>query len=85
MPTNSFDFTNNLSPHPILHCAAVVDKGAAVLPGDESETRSTIAFSHNTHTVTTNLDETNHLLRKGIVDNLIKNPRTFQGGKDNVK
>jgi len=85
IPINSFDFTDNLSPHLILHCAAVVDKGAELLPGDESETRSTIAFSQNTHTITTNLDETTHVRRKAIVDNLIKNRRKFQGGKDDVK
>jgi hypothetical protein len=39
----------------------------------------------NTHTITTNLDETTYVLHTRIIDNLIKNSKTFEGGKDYVK
>jgi hypothetical protein len=85
MRTNSFYFTDNLPLHPRLHSAAVVDMGAAGLPGNVFETRSTITSSQNNYTINTSLDETTYVLLKAIVDNLIKNPKTFQGGKDDVK
>jgi len=59
--------------------------GTISLSGDEPEIHSKITPSRSAHTITSNLDETTYLLRKAIVDNLIKNPKTFQGDKEDVK
>ena len=85
MTVSTFDLTDNLPPRPILRSTGLVDGGATGLPGDEPENRSTINQSRYSHTINTNLDDTSYVLRKAIVDNLIKNPKTFQGGKDDVK
>jgi hypothetical protein len=87
--TNNFDLTDNLPPRPILRSTAIVDMGATRLSGDLSENRSNIAhpsnMSHNISNHTSNLDQTTYVIHKAIIDNLIKNPKTFQGGKEDVK
>ncbi len=83
--TNSFDLTDNLPPRPILRSTAIYDTGATRLPGDEFKNQSTIAPSSNISHNTPNLDQTTYVIHKAIVDNLIKNPKTFQGGKEDVK
>ena len=55
------------------------------MPGDDSRNRSTPFPSSNTLMTATNLDQTTYVLRKAIVDNLIKNPKTFQGGSEDIK
>ena len=69
----------------ILRFTAIVDIGATKLSGDESESRSTIAPLSNISHNTSNLDQTTYVIHKAIIDNLIKNPKTFQGGKEDVK
>jgi len=83
--TNSFDLTDNLPPRPILRSTAIVDVSATRLTGDDSEKRSPIAPYSNISHNTSNLDQTTYVIHKAIVDNLIKNPKTFQGGKEDVK
>lgn len=50
--TNSFDFTNNLPPRPVLESTGICNIGATRLTDDGSEKRSTVALyskiSHNT-------------------------------------
>jgi hypothetical protein len=82
---NNFDLTDNLPPRPILRSTAIVDMGTTGLSSDEPVNRSTFAPTQNTFLTTSNLDQTTYVLRKAIVDNLIKNPKTFQGGKEDVK
>lgn len=83
--TNNFDLTDNLPPRPILRSTAIVDIGATRLSGDESVNRSTIAPPSNISHNTSNLDQTTYVIHKAIIDNLIKNPKIFQGGKEDVK
>ena len=59
--------------------------GTTSLSGDEPKIHSKITLSRNAYTITSNLDETTYVLRKAIVDNLIKNPKTLQGDKEDVK
>ncbi|CAF4927498.1 unnamed protein product [Rotaria sp. Silwood1] len=82
---NDFDLTDNLPPHPILRSTAIVDMGATRLTGDETENRSTVAPSSNISRHSSSLDQTTYVIHKAIIDNLIKNPKTFQGGKEDVK
>ena len=82
---NNFDLTDNLPPHPILGSTAIVDTGVIRLSGDESKNRSIITSRSKIFHNTSNLDQTTYVIHKAIVDNLIKNPKTFQGGKEDVK
>ncbi|CAF1302635.1 unnamed protein product [Rotaria sordida] len=83
--TNNFDLTDNLPPRPILRSTAIGDIGATTLSGDEFGNRSTITPTSNISHNTSNLDQTTYVIHKAIIDNLIKNPKTFQGGKEDVK
>ena len=73
----------NLPRQPPAFCStALVDIGATSILGETSATTSA--------NVTNNLslsmvDQTLNDLRRAIVANLIKNPKTFKGGKDDVK
>ncbi|CAF2002117.1 unnamed protein product [Rotaria magnacalcarata] len=80
--TDNFDLTYNLPPRPILRLTAIIDIGAIKLSGDESENRATITPPSNISHNTSNLDEITYVIHKAIIDNLIKNPKTFQGGKE---
>ena len=83
--TNSFDLTDNLPPRPILRSTAIVDIGATRLSGDDFRNRSSMVPPSNISHNTSNLDQTTYVIHKAIIDNLIKNPKTFQGGKEDVK
>ncbi|CAF1362496.1 unnamed protein product [Rotaria sordida] len=83
--TNNFDLTDNLPPCPILRSTAMVDIGATRLSGDKPENRSTIASPSNVSHNTSNLDQTTYVIHKAIIDNLIRNPKKFQEGKEDVK
>jgi hypothetical protein len=82
---SGLDLSEHLPPRPILRSTALGDMGTTSLSGDEPEIHSKITPSRSAHTITSNLDETTYVLRKAIVDNLIKNPKTFQGDKEDVK
>ena len=83
--TNNSDLTNNLPPRPILRSTPIVDIGTTRPSSDESKNRSTNAPLTNIPHNTSNLDQTTYVIHKAIVDNLIKNPKTFQDGKEGVK
>ena len=82
---NNFDSTDHLPPRPILRSTAIVDAGATRRLGDVSENPSTFAPLSNISHSTSNLDQTTYVIHEAIIDNLIKNPKTFQGGKEDVK
>ncbi|CAF4683062.1 unnamed protein product, partial [Rotaria sp. Silwood2] len=59
--------------------------GATRLTDDETENQSTIAPPSNISHHSSNLDQTTYVIHKAIIDNLIKNPKMFQEGKEDVK
>jgi hypothetical protein len=83
--TSTFDITDDLPGRPILRSTALVDVVPAGTTGDGSESRSVSVPIRSSQIFNSSLDETTYVVRKAIVDNLIKNPKTFQGGKDEVK
>ena len=83
--TNHFDSTDHLPPRPILRSTAIVDVGVNRRLGDVSENPSTFAPPSNISHSTSTLDQTTYVIHKAIIDNLIKNPKTFQGEKEDVK
>lgn len=85
MRAHNLDLSDNLPPRPILRSTALADFGATKFLGDDSAYRSAIAPSSNTSHITSNLDQTTYVIHKAIIDNLIKNPKIFQGGKEDVK
>ncbi|CAF1668908.1 unnamed protein product, partial [Adineta ricciae] len=82
--THQFDDSDSLPPRPILRSTAIADKGATSLPGDESAFGGTFQSSNLSQTACS-LDQTTYVIHKAIIDNLIKNPKIFQGGKEDVK
>ena len=82
---HDLDLSDDLPPRPILRSTALADFGATKLFGDDSGHRSAIAPSSNISQITSNLDQTTYVIHKAIIDNLIKNPKIFQGGKEDVK
>lgn len=66
----------------MLRSAVLVDVGTNGLTDDNPKMRSPMSFSQQTVTTTTILVDTTHVLRKAIIDNLIKSPKIFQGGKE---
>ena len=82
---SNFDLTDSLPSRPILRSTGLLDMGPAGITGNGLETRSTSAPFRSSQIFNSSLDETTYVVRKAIVDNLIKNPKTFQGGKDDVK
>ncbi|CAF1376893.1 unnamed protein product [Rotaria sordida] len=85
MTTSTFELNDSLPQPPILRSTALHDLGATGLSGDDPVNRSNIATSQNTFLNSSVLDQTAYALRRAIVDSLIKNPKTFRGGKDDVK
>lgn len=81
----NLDLSDNLPPRPILRSTALADLGATKLFGDDSVHRSDIAPPTTSSQLTSSLDQTTYVIHKAIVDNLIKNPKIFQGGKEDVK
>ncbi|CAF3827803.1 unnamed protein product [Rotaria sp. Silwood1] len=83
--SNTFELNDSLPQPPILRSTALLDLGATGLSGDDPVNRSKVASSQNTFFNSSILDQTAYALRRAIVDSLIKNPKTFRGGKDDVK
>ena len=82
--SNRFDDSDSLPPRPILRSTTITERGAARLPGDDPTIGRTFQSRNLSHT-TGSLDQTTYVIHKAIIDNLIKNPKTFQGGKEDVK
>ena len=82
--THHLDVSDSLPPRPILRSTAIADKGATRLRGDESAFGGTFQSSNLSQSACS-LDQTTYVIHKAIIDNLIKNPKIFQGGKDDVK
>ena len=80
----TFDNTHFSERPAMLHSTALVDDGAARLTGGIPPSQSTLIMKNTTSNNALNCDETTNLLRKVLLQTLIKNPKTFQGGKDNV-
>ncbi|CAF1349714.1 unnamed protein product [Rotaria sordida] len=81
----TFEANDSLPQPPILRSTALLDLGATSLSGDDPVNRSNVASCQNIFLSSSILDQTAYALRRGIVDSLIKNPKTFRGGKDDVK
>jgi hypothetical protein len=81
----TFDILAGSLQPPILRSTALHDLGANDITGDTPVSRSNILPSQNPFFNASQLDQTTHALRRAIVDSLIKNPKTFRGGKEDVK
>ncbi|CAF1298482.1 unnamed protein product [Rotaria sp. Silwood1] len=81
----TFDNTNFSEKPPKHHSTALNDSGAATSNGEIPAFQSTVVNDNNTinHSTTT-VDDTTNAIRKVLLHNLIQNPKTFQGGKDDV-
>ncbi|CAF5043241.1 unnamed protein product [Rotaria sp. Silwood1] len=81
----TFDNTNFSEKPPKHHSTALIDSGAVASGGEIPAFQSTVVNNNNTinHSTTT-FDDTINAIRKVLLHNLIKNPKTFQGGKDDV-
>ncbi|CAF3319280.1 unnamed protein product [Rotaria sp. Silwood2] len=81
----TFDNTNFSEKPPKHHSTALNDSGAVASSGEIPAFQSTVVNDNNTinHSTTT-FDDTTNAIRKVLLHNLIKNPKTFQGGKDDV-
>ena len=82
--SNHSDDSDSLPPRPILRSTTITERGATRLPGDDPTIGRTFQSRNLSHT-TCSLDQTRYVIHKAIIDNLIKNPKTFQGGKEDVK
>lgn len=81
----TFDMTDSSPQPPILRSTALHDLGTADTIGDVPVNRSHFLTTDNSLFNTSPLDQTTYALRRAIVDSLIKNPKTFRGGKEDVK
>ena len=81
----SFDLTDGSPQPPTLRSTALIDLGATNVSGDAPLNRSNALACHNSLFNSSQLDQTAYALRRAIVDSLIKNPKTFRGGKEDVK
>jgi len=81
----TFGVLDSSPPPPILRSTALLDLGATAVTGNAPVSRSNIRPSHNSIFNTSQLDQTSYALRRAVVDSLIKNPKTFRGGKEDVK
>jgi hypothetical protein len=81
----TFDILDGSLQPPILRSTALHDLGASAVIGPAPVSRSNILPSQNSFFNASQLDQTTHALRRAIVDSLIKNPKTFRGGKEDVK
>ena len=84
-PTNSFNLTDSLPPHPVSRSTALYDIGTSGLSGEDTVHRSNLFPSHNSLCSSNDLDQTAYALRRAIIDNIIRSPKTFRGGKEDVK
>ena len=81
----TFDNTHFSEKPPKHHSTALNNFDAAISSGETSVSEPTLtANTSNTKRNTSNSDDTTNVLRKILLQNLIQNPRTFQGGKDDV-
>ena len=85
MTRKTFELTDSSPQPPILRSTALLDLGATDVTGDVSVNRSNVVSSQSSFFNASNLDQTAYALRRAIVDSLIKNPKTFRGGKEDVK
>ncbi|CAF1381586.1 unnamed protein product [Rotaria sordida] len=85
MTTSTFEANFSLPQPPILRSTALLDLGATGLSSDDPINRPNVASSQNTFLNSSILDKTAYALRHAIVGRLIKNPKTFRSGKDDVK
>ncbi|CAF4153636.1 unnamed protein product, partial [Rotaria magnacalcarata] len=76
---NAINLTGQTS---VCNSNAMVNFGATNVTGERPVNNSTIVFDQFSNSF---CDQTLNDLRKAIVENLIKNPKTFKGGKDDVK
>ncbi|CAF4995609.1 unnamed protein product, partial [Rotaria sp. Silwood1] len=82
---NTFDNTHFSEEPPKHHSTALNEPSAAALRGESLVSQLTLNNNNtNSNTNTSNPDDTTSVLRKVLLQNLIKNPKTFQGGKDDV-
>jgi hypothetical protein len=81
----TFDILDGSLQPPILRSTAIHDLGATDVIEGAPVSRSNILPSQNSFFNASQLDQTTHVLRRAIVDSLIKNPKTFRGGKEDVK
>jgi hypothetical protein len=81
----TFDILDGSLQPPILRSTALLDLGATDVTVDAPVSRSNILASHNSLFITSQLDHTSYALLRAVVDSLIKNPKTFRGGKEDVK
>ena len=81
----SFDLTDGSPQPPMLRSTALIDLGATNVTGDAPLNKSNAHASHNPLFNSSQLDQTAYALRRAIVGSLIKNPKTFRGGKEDVK
>ncbi|CAF1516359.1 unnamed protein product [Adineta ricciae] len=79
-----FDDSDSLPPRPILRSTTIAEGGTAKIVGDEPVYGRTFQSSDLSRS-TCSLEQTTYVIHKAIIDNLINNPKTFQGGKDDVK
>ncbi|CAF2841609.1 unnamed protein product [Rotaria sp. Silwood2] len=84
-PMTTFDNTHFSEKPPKHHSTALLESVAAASSGEIPASQSTVVNNDDTiNHSTTNFDDTTNVLRKILLQNLIKNPKTFQGGKDDV-
>ncbi|CAF1201881.1 unnamed protein product [Rotaria sordida] len=79
--TDSYDTTTFTRPSSTQPPTTVVDVGATNIAGEILDHKSTTII---TNTPTILLDQTTNDLRKAILEDFVKNPKIFKGGKDNV-
>ena len=78
---NTSDATHFTHQPPALRSTAIVDFGATNIIGETLDNKSTKVITNSSVSI---LDQTTNDLRKAIVEDLIKNPKVFKGGKDDV-
>jgi hypothetical protein len=81
----TFDILDGSLQPPISRSTTLHDRGATGVAGNAPVNRSNIPASQNSLFNTSQLDQTSYALRRAVVDSLIKNPKTFRGGKEDVK
>ncbi|CAF1356404.1 unnamed protein product [Rotaria sordida] len=82
---NTFDNTHFSEKPPKHHSTQLNEPSAAAVRGESLVLQSTLNCTDTrSNTNTSNSDDTTNVVRKALLQNLIKNPKTFQGGKDDV-
>jgi hypothetical protein len=81
----TFDILDGSLQPPILRSTALHDRGATGVAGNAPVSRSNILPSQNSLFNTSQLDQTSDALLRAVVDSIIKNPKTFRGGQEDVQ